>query len=236
MFFVLNSNDMLGPSSECTATTSMLPCKEVCKRFVADCQHISGANEGLLALFRGVCEVLTGPSGKCLPKSGNFSGVHDSEEVKCRRLVIRQCQNAGYNFTSVSDEYQQMVNSSAIFQDSDVNSKLRKIICMEIAPPCDEKHNKTLLVPCRAMCNDAFNESSAQFLKVFNNTEYCSAFPENTTVNGSEYCSLQAWPSNGYWPSSLWTSLDTAEPTLAPTAIVTMPASDSYCNQACTDS
>lgn len=132
------------------------------------------------------------------------------EEVKCRRLVIRQCQNAGYNFTSVSDEYQQMVNSSAIFQDSDVNSKLRKIICMEIAPPCDEKHNKTLLVPCRAMCNDAFNESSAQFLKVFNNTEYCSAFPENTTVNGSEYCSLQAWPSNGYWPSSLWTSLDTA--------------------------
>lgn len=63
---------------KCTTTTSMLPCKEVCKSFVADCQHSSGANEGLLALFRGVCEVLPRPSDKCLPKSGNFSGVHDS--------------------------------------------------------------------------------------------------------------------------------------------------------------
>lgn len=134
-----------------------------------------------------------------------------AEAVKCEKLVIRQCQNAGYNFTSVSNEYQKMVKeSSAIFEGSDANSMLRKIICMEIAPPCDAKNNQTLQVPCKSTCNEAFNESRSAFLKVFKAQEYCSAFPEKTTVHGNEYCSIQAWPDNGYWPSGLWTSLATA--------------------------
>lgn len=129
-----------------------------------------------------------------------------AEAVKCERLVIKQCQNAGYNFTSVSNDYQSLVQSSSILQDSEMSSTLRKIICMEIAPPCDAKNNRTLLVPCRSMCDEAFNKSRSKFLKIFKAQEYCSAFPENTTVDGKEYCSLQAWPENGYWPSSLWTS------------------------------
>lgn len=134
------------------------------------------------------------------------------EAVKCKRLTIKQCQNAGYNFTSVSDAYQQMVESSAIFQDSSVNSTLRKIICMEIAPPCDAKNNQTLIVPCRSMCDDAFNESHSEFVKVFKAQKYCSTFPEfpeNTTVDGKEHCTLQDWPDNGYWPSGLWASIAT---------------------------
>ena len=134
------------------------------------------------------------------------------EAVKCRRLTVKQCQNAGYNVTSVSDAYQQMVESSAIFRDSDANSTLRKIICMEIAPPCDAKNDQTLIVPCRSMCDKAFNESRSEFVKVFKAQKYCSTFPElahNTTVDGKEYCSLQTWPNNGYWPSNLWASLTT---------------------------
>ena len=134
------------------------------------------------------------------------------EAVKCRRLTIKQCQNSGYNFTSVSEAYQQMVESSAIFQDSEANSTLRKIICMEIAPPCDAKNNQTLIVPCRSMCNEAFNESQSQFINAFKAQKYCSTFPEvpdNITVYGKGYCTLQAWPENGYWPSGLWATLAT---------------------------
>lgn len=135
------------------------------------------------------------------------------DAVKCTRLAIKQCQNAGYSFTSVSDAYQQIVESSAIFQDSDANSTLRKIICMEIAPPCDAKNNQTLNVPCRSMCDDAFNESQSEFLKVFKAQKYCSTFPEspkNSTGDGRQYCILQDWPVNGYWPSGLWAYLATA--------------------------
>ena len=48
-----------------------LPCKEVCRKFVADCQEISIDNDGLIALFRGLCELL--PSSKCLPKPYNLN-------------------------------------------------------------------------------------------------------------------------------------------------------------------
>ena len=99
--------------------------------------------------------------------------------------------------------------SRAIFQDSDANSMLRKIICMEIAPPCDAKNNQTLIVPCRSVCDDAFNESQSEFLKVFKAQKYCSTFPENTTEDEKEHCILRAWPDNGYWPSGLWQSLNT---------------------------
>ncbi|XP_078378807.1 uncharacterized protein LOC144661959 isoform X3 [Oculina patagonica] len=192
---------------KCSAGTSTLPCKEVCKNFVADCQHSSSADDGLIALFRGICELL--PSSKCLPKPNNLNNTNP-EAVKCEELVIKQCQNAGYNSTSVSNAYQKMVQSSTIFQDSDANSALRKIICMEIAPPCDAKNNQKLLVPCRSMCDEAYNKSRSKFLDVFKSRDYCSAFPENTHVDGKEYCSLQAWPVNGFWPSGLWTSLTSA--------------------------
>ena len=143
----------------------------------------------------------------------SFFAFFFPDAVKCTRLAIKQCQNAGYNFTSVSVAYQKMVESSAIFQDIDVNSTLRKIICMEIAPPCDAKNNKTLIVPCRSMCDDAFNDSQSEFLKVFKTQKYCSTFPElpgNTTGDGKKYCTLQDWPDNGYWPSGLWTLLAAA--------------------------
>ena len=134
-----------------------------------------------------------------------------AEAVKCQRLAIRQCQNAGYDFTSVSLEYQKIVESSnAIFKDSEMNSTLRKLICMEIAPPCDAKHNQTLLVPCRSTCHEAYNESQSKFVKVFKARDYCSTFPENTTMDGKKYCSLQAWPDNEFWPSGLWQFPSTA--------------------------
>lgn len=78
---------------------------------------------------------------------------------------------------------------------------------MEIAPPCDAKNNQTLIVPCRSMCNDAFNESQSQFIKVFKAQKYCSTFPGFPDKKG--YCNLQAWPENGYWPSGLWANLAT---------------------------
>ena len=139
------------------------------------------------------------------------------EDVNCRRLTIKQCQNAGYNLTSVSDAYQQMVESSTIFEDSDVNSTLRKIICMEIAPPCDAKNIQKLIVPCRGLCDHAFNESPSEFVKIFKAQKYCSTFPEspeNGTVDGKKYCILQTWPDNGYWPSGLWANLTTVSTTI----------------------
>lgn len=143
----------------------------------------------------------------------SFFSFFFPDAVNCTRLAIKQCQNAGYDYTSVSDAYQQMVaESSAIFQDSDANSTLRKIICMEIAPPCDAKNNQTLIVPCISMCDDAFNESQSKFVKVFKAQTYCSTFPESpdNTADGREYCTLKDWPGNGYWPSGLWAFLATA--------------------------
>lgn len=55
---------------KCSSGTSTLPCEEVCKNFVADCQS-STENHGLVALFRGICELL--PSSNCLPKPSNLN-------------------------------------------------------------------------------------------------------------------------------------------------------------------
>lgn len=130
-----------------------------------------------------------------------------SDDVTCQSLDIKQCAGQGYSLTSVSRAYQKIVETSAIFGDSGINSTLRKIICMELAPPCDYKNNRTLIVPCKPTCETAFKESKAQFLKVFKSRDYCSVFPENITMVGQKYCTLQAWPAAGYWPSDLWTSL-----------------------------
>ena len=103
------------------------------------------------------------------------------------------------------------MQSSAIFQGIDGNStRLLKVICMEIAPPCDKQNDKSLLVPCKSLCDDAYKESPPQFLKIFKDKKYCSTFPEkNSTVSehAQGHCRLQTWPDNIYWPSGLWTSL-----------------------------
>ena len=62
---------------KCSTGKSMLPCKEVCKNFVADCQQSSSENEGLIALFRGICELL--PLNKCLPKPSNLTDNHSGK-------------------------------------------------------------------------------------------------------------------------------------------------------------
>lgn len=59
--------------------TSTLPCKDVCKNFVSECQNSSSENDGLIALFRGICELL--PSDKCSPKPNN---VNNSASGKWR--------------------------------------------------------------------------------------------------------------------------------------------------------
>jgi len=48
----------------CPTSTPTLPCKDVCRNFVAECQSSSSESDGLIALFRGICELL--PSNKCL--------------------------------------------------------------------------------------------------------------------------------------------------------------------------
>ena len=50
---------------------SKLPCREACKGFVSECQSSSTENDGLIALFRGICEVL--PPEKCLTTPNNLS-------------------------------------------------------------------------------------------------------------------------------------------------------------------
>lgn len=136
-----------------------------------------------------------------------------SDDVKCNRLIISQCAGAGYNFTAVSREYQKIVesNARAIFHDSDANSALRKIICMELAPPCDDKNKRTLFAPCKSTCQAAYNHSKSQFQEIFKSRDYCSVLPVNKSMGGKEYCAFQAWPRDnaGYWPSNLWTFLRT---------------------------
>ena len=46
--------------------TAPLPCKEACKNFVSECHNSSSEHDGLIALFRGICELLH--SDKCLSK------------------------------------------------------------------------------------------------------------------------------------------------------------------------
>ena len=107
----------------------------------------------------------------------------------------------------MSSAYQKMVESSNIFKVSDTNSTFRKVICMEVAPPCDYKDNGTLLVPCKSTCEAAFNESKSQFIEVFRSPDYCNAFPMNDSEHEKAYCRLQTWPEAGYWPSDLWRSI-----------------------------
>lgn len=133
--------------------------------------------------------------------------IHFSD-VTCHELVLTKCQKMGYNSTSVTTKYQKLVESSTIFHQVDSNSaKLRKVICMEIAPPCDKQNSGKLQVPCRSLCNDAFNESRSQFMKIFKNQRYCSALP-NATTSRQELCQLKTWPDNVYYPSGLWMSLN----------------------------
>lgn len=56
---------------KCSTSAPTLPCKEACKNFVSECQNTSNENEGLVALFRGICELL--PSKKCLPTPNNLT-------------------------------------------------------------------------------------------------------------------------------------------------------------------
>lgn len=190
---------------KCSSTK--LPCKDTCKKFLTDCGNTSSESDGLKSLFRGLCEVL--PMTNCISKSNHFNdNGTDNSNVTCHKLVLKQCQKFGYNYTSVTSDYQKLVNSSTIFQRVDGNStKLRKVICMEIAPPCYNKTSTQLQVPCKSLCDDAFKESRSEFNKVFKDQEYCLAFP-NGTKRGQELCQLQKWPDHVYWPSGLWMSLE----------------------------
>lgn len=194
----------------CSNTSSRkLPSREECKKFVSGCQDVSVDTEGLMALFRGLCDLLP----LCASPSDR-SNITAEDYVSCKPLSIKQCAGAGYTSTTVSQPYQKLVSeSSAIFQNSSSNSTLRKIICMEVAPPCDHKNISTLYVPCKSTCENAYNESTSQFLDVFRSLDYCSVFPTmNKSYAEQEYCAFQAWPDAGYWPSGLWKSLFKAEP------------------------
>lgn len=52
----------------CSSTSSRkLPCREDCKKFVSGCRDVSAHTEGLMALFRGLCDLLplcTSPSDR----------------------------------------------------------------------------------------------------------------------------------------------------------------------------
>lgn len=52
-------------------TSTMLPCKDMCRNFVAECQNSSSESDGLIALFRGICELF--PSNKCLSSPNNLN-------------------------------------------------------------------------------------------------------------------------------------------------------------------
>lgn len=58
--------------------STKLPCKSTCKKFLSDCRNVSSENDGLKALFRGLCGVL--PSTRCTSHSthSNDSGTDNS--------------------------------------------------------------------------------------------------------------------------------------------------------------
>ena len=58
--------------------STKLPCKSTCKKFLSDCRNVSSENDGLKALFRGLCGVL--PSTRCTSHSthSNGSGTDNS--------------------------------------------------------------------------------------------------------------------------------------------------------------
>ena len=120
-------------------------------------------------------------------------------------MAVNHCTSTGYEFTSVSRAYQEMVQSADVFKS--INSTLRKVICMELVPPCNNSNSRTLYVPCKSTCEAAFNESNSQFLESFKSYDYCSTFPDENPQSGKEYCALKTWPSAGYWPSDLWKRL-----------------------------
>ena len=57
--------------------TSTLPCKDMCRNFVAECQSSSSESDGLIALFRGICELL--PSNKCLSTPNNLTNSNSGK-------------------------------------------------------------------------------------------------------------------------------------------------------------
>lgn len=134
--------------------------------------------------------------------------VQFADYFRCTRMRIDHCSDVGYNFTSVSHVYQDRVQSAGIF--TGINSTLRKIICMELAPPCNKSNSRTLYVPCQSTCKAAFNESKARFLDVFKSPDYCSTFPNESPQSGKDYCALKTWLSSGYWPSGLWNTLNSS--------------------------
>ena len=62
---------------KCSTSSARLPCREVCRKFVRDCQGGSTESEGLLAVFRGLCELPT--TDKCLPSSKQFNDTKTSK-------------------------------------------------------------------------------------------------------------------------------------------------------------
>ena len=63
---------------KCPTAASTLPCKDVCRNFVSECHNSSSESDGLIALFRGICELL--PTDKCLPTPNN---LNNSASGKC---------------------------------------------------------------------------------------------------------------------------------------------------------
>ncbi|XP_044180219.1 hyphal wall protein 2-like [Acropora millepora] len=197
---------------QCPDNTS-LPCKTECWNFVRRCKR--EMSEGLVVLFQRLCELLSPDS--CLLSSNASRRYNESDDdFNCTRMIIRNCNDAGYNFTSVSRAYQQRVQSAGIF--TGINSSLNKVLCMELAPPCNNNNSRTLYVPCQSTCKAAFNESKSKFLGFFKSPDYCSTFPDENPQSGKEYCALKIWPSSGYWPSGLWKRFSSSRGTNSSTA------------------
>ncbi|KAK2573668.1 hypothetical protein P5673_001351 [Acropora cervicornis] len=197
---------------QCPNNTS-LPCKTECWNFVGRCKR--EMSEGLVVLFQRLCELLN--PDPCLMSSNASRRYNEADDdFNCTRMIIRNCSDAGYNFTSVSRAYQQRVQSAGIF--TGINSSLKKVLCMELAPPCNNNNSRTLYVPCQSTCKAAFNESKSQFLGFFKSPDYCSTFPDENPQSGKEYCALKTWPSSGYWPSGLWKRFSSSRGTNSSTA------------------
>jgi len=63
---------------KCSNSSSIKPCKQACRKFVSDCEK-----EGLIALFRGLCELL--PSNQCLSDHSNHTAAYG--KLKIHNLV-----------------------------------------------------------------------------------------------------------------------------------------------------
>ena len=68
---------------KCPNSSSIKPCNQTCRNFVSNCTHGSSEKEGLIALFRGLCELL--PSNQCLSDHSNYTAAHG--KLKIHNLV-----------------------------------------------------------------------------------------------------------------------------------------------------